>query len=564
MPENWEEVAARKQRERFSRIPEEWRLPEDLISSRSSLSNPSNSVPSILSPKEYLITNTHDATSLAAAIRERKLTAEEVAVAYCKRAAIAQQSVNCLTEIFFKDGIRRARWLDEEFKRTGRVVGPLHGVPVSLKDTFNFKGYDSSAGVISLAENPAKENALLVDILLDAGAVLYCKTNIPQTLMAIDSHNNVFGRVVNPRNGVLTAGGSSGGEGALIAMKGSPLGVGTDIGGSIRLPAMCNGLYGIKPSHGRTPFSGQQTCTVPGSSKVGIAASAGPIARSIRDCGLLLKTISDAKPWERDPDTQYGKWEEQGSISPSKTENWKEKLVIGVSRADGVVVPLPPIQKLISETVKTLQEAGHTIAEISHPSFKKCQSLASKFFTMDGNNHMLSLIEETGEPLSPWMSTRLPRKPQKSAEEIVKLHAARTQLQTELLSIWKTEDGRRVDAIICPVAPHPVPSIDKWNSVGYTSSWVLLDYPAGTLPVREFVSDDLKGELDEEILSSWDRVNRDLWTQVDREVYLGSPACIQVVAPRLEEYRLFRAMEIIDRDLHPHSTTSSSTSTPKL
>lgn len=146
MPENWEEVAARKKRERFSRIPEEWRLPEDLLYSRSYLSIPSNSVPSILSPKEYSITNTHDATSLAKAIRERKLTAEEVAVAYCKRAAIAQQSVNCLTEIFFEDGIRRARWLDEEFKRTGRVVGPLHGVPVSLKDTFNFKGYDSSAG----------------------------------------------------------------------------------------------------------------------------------------------------------------------------------------------------------------------------------------------------------------------------------------------------------------------------------------------------------------------------------------------------------------------------------
>jgi amidase len=115
-------------------------------------------------------------------------------------------------------------------------------VPISLKDTFKIRGTDSSIGIAGLAFKPAESNSALVDILLGAGAVLYCKTNVPQTLMALDSDNWLFGRLRNPRNGDVTAGGSSGGEGALIAMRGSVLGVGTDVGGSIRIPAMCNGL----------------------------------------------------------------------------------------------------------------------------------------------------------------------------------------------------------------------------------------------------------------------------------------------------------------------------------
>ena len=92
--------------------------------------------------------------------------------------------------------IKRAQWLDAELARTGHPVGPLHGVPIRLKDSFKIKGYDSSIGIASLAFNPAKENSPLVDILLAAGAVLYCKTNVPQTMMALDSE---FGRVRNPR-----------------------------------------------------------------------------------------------------------------------------------------------------------------------------------------------------------------------------------------------------------------------------------------------------------------------------------------------------------------------------
>ena len=114
-------------------------------------------------------------------------------------------------------------------------MGPLHGLPVSLKDNFNIAGKDSTVGFSSLVGKPAPYNATLVEVLEKAGAVRYVKTNVPTAMMIAESVNNVFGRTVNPLNRNLTSGGSSGGESALIAFGGSPLGVGTDI---VRLRCM--------------------------------------------------------------------------------------------------------------------------------------------------------------------------------------------------------------------------------------------------------------------------------------------------------------------------------------
>lgn len=410
----------------------------------------------------------------------------------------------------FDDAMRRARWLDEQYaKNGGKTVGPLHGVPVSLKDTFKVKGYDASVGIASLAFNPATENSLLVDILLEAGAVLYVKTNVPQTLMALDSDNNVFGRTMNPLNRLVTAGGSSGGEGALIAMRGSVLGIGTDVGGSIRIPAMCNGLYGLKPSVGRVPYIGQQMTQAAGASTLGLAASAGPISASLRDCELFMRLVSGARPWERDPDVVVGRWEEMDDADVGVGET-QRRPVIGVVWRDGLIEPLPPVLKVLGEVVRELTEGGVDVVEVDIPQFKKCQSLANAFFGVDGGNFVFDLMEKTGEPLINWLSRRLKRKKPIGLDELRELHARKTELETEFLKIWKDARGRRIDAFICPVAPHPVPPIDRWNGVSYTSSFVLLDYPAGTVPVRFFQESDLKGDISGEPLSPWDKVNREL------------------------------------------------------
>ncbi|KAI9802130.1 MAG: hypothetical protein M1833_002051 [Piccolia ochrophora] len=535
------DIAARKQAERESRIPEAWRIPSAPNADVLDVLDVPRSC-GVLNARDLEITERYDAVGLAEGIKHGTLGEREVVEAFCKRAAVAHQVTNCLTEIFFDDALRRADWLAAELSRTGKPIGPLHGVPISLKDTFKVKDYDASIGIASLAFKPATENSVLVDLLLEAGAVLYCKTNVPQTLMALDSENNVFGRTLNPKNGRVTAGGSSGGEGALVAMRGSVLGVGTDIGGSIRIPAMCNGVYGFKPSGQRVPYTGQENGVRPGVSEIALAASAGPIAASLRDCELFMKVVAGARPWERDPSIAFGSWEQQGDLVSAKP-------VVGIARTDGIVTPLPPIARLLDEVVGKLRKAGVDVVEIDTSAWKKCQDVTNALFGAEGGNHMFDLLETTEEPLSTWLSPRLRRRKPLSTFDLAAVHAQKMQIEMEMLKIWKDPStGKTIDAIICPVAPHPVSPIDRWISVNYTSSFVLLDYPAGTIPVRVVDEADLKEELSVYPISRWDKLNQDLWdmTTVDRRVYLGTSLSIQVVAPKLQERRLYQAMQLID------------------
>ncbi|KAF2276825.1 amidase signature enzyme [Westerdykella ornata] len=453
----------------------------------------------------------------------------------------------------FDDALARAAELDAHIDAGNPPLGPLHGVPVSLKDTFKVKGYDASIGIAALAFKPAQENSVLVECLLKAGAVLYCKTQVPQTLMALDSHNNVFGRCINPFNSLATAGGSSGGEGALLALRGSILGVGTDVGGSIRIPAMCNGTYGIKPSWQRMPFAGQETGAPPAMAKLGIPASAGPLAHSVRDLQLFLEAVAGQEPWRWDPDVVPSPWSSLSSFYDASGKRGRRRLRIGVVRRDGVTEPHPPILRLLDEVSSKLRDAGMHVVDMDiTPLFSQCQSLANALFGIDGGNHMFDLLEATGEPLSPWLATRLRRKPVVPLEKVREMQARREELQRRFLGIWKTAtatgEEEQIDALVCPVAPHAVPPVDRWNAVGYTSSFVLLDYPAGVVPVRRFEKGDMVGEMSgkEEGKGSWNRANRALWTDFDRSVYIGTPLCVQVVVPKLEERKLVEAMSAID------------------
>jgi Asp-tRNA(Asn)/Glu-tRNA(Gln) amidotransferase A subunit family amidase len=195
----------------------------------------------------------------------------------------------------------------------------------------------------------------------------------------------------------------------------------------------------------------------------------------MRDCELFLKTISAMHPWTLDADVSYGLWYDQGPIKS------KQDITIGIVRRDGLIDPLPPVNKIISETASTLRAQGIRTIELDITSlFKQCQSLANILFGVDGNNYVFDVLESTGEPLSPWLSTRLRRRPPMTIDNLRDAHARREKLRTEFLKVWRhDETGRTVDAIVCPVAPHPVPGIDRWNGVSYTSSFVLLDYPAG-------------------------------------------------------------------------------------
>jgi len=211
-------------------------------------------------------------------------------------------------------------------------------------------------------------------MLLEQGAVFYCKTNIPQTLMTADSDNNVFGRCLNPHNTSLTAGGSSGGEGALIAMRGSIVGIGTDIAGSIRIPAHCNGTYGFKPSAGLVSLMGKRA---PGrTGLVGVAPVAGPLVTSARANALIMQVVLEAELWRRDSMLNHIPW--RGITLPDRP------LKIGIVEDDGQTTPTPPMRRTIQEVSEKLNNAGVEVVPLKLTHVKQDMDLLWFSFSMDG------------------------------------------------------------------------------------------------------------------------------------------------------------------------------------
>ena len=163
----------------------------------------------------------------------------------------------------------------------------------------------------------------------------------------LETVSNLWGRTLNPSNTLLCAGGSSGGEGALLGTLASPLGIGSDIGGSIRAPSAFNGLYGFKPTAGRLSAAGNNS-TIPG--QIGVLATVGPMGRSVRDLKLLCEVASADEPWFKDPKTFFKPW--VSATAP-------KRLTLGVMWWDGIVMPHPPLRRAMSATVEKLRLAGH-------------------------------------------------------------------------------------------------------------------------------------------------------------------------------------------------------------
>ncbi|KAH8895629.1 amidase signature enzyme [Thozetella sp. PMI_491] len=247
----WKVATRQRGQEQLSLIPQEWRLkivPSADVAKK--VVNPSHSAPYILDK-----------------LRTSTWSAYHVTLACCKRAAVAQQLTSCLTEIFFNEALAQATELDEILQKTGKPLGPLHGLSISLKDSQAVQGADATNGWLA-------------------------RTNIPQSTMMSDSYNHLFGQSVNSLDRHLISGDSPGGEGALVASGGSVLGIGTDVGGSLRVPSTLQGRYGLCPSIGRIDNreSVRRRANI-------IPPVAGPMARDLDsiDDPAVLPT-----PWRED------------------------------------------------------------------------------------------------------------------------------------------------------------------------------------------------------------------------------------------------------------------------
>ncbi|KAG7078586.1 acetamidase [Colletotrichum scovillei] len=510
----WKLRAAQKRAEQYAKIPVGWRIDQTVPPPKDTDTFLRSS--GVLSAEELACTEVEDIQVLLEQIATRKLSAVQVLKAFAKRAAIAQQLVKCCTELMFEEALERAKALDEHLERTGSVVGPLHGLPVSLKDIFNVKGFDSTIGWVNLIGKPAKENSVLSDVLIAQGAVPFVKTNVAQALMLSDSYNHVFKQSLNSLNRKLISGGSSGGEAALVGCHGSLVGIGTDTGGSIRIPAALQGLYGLKPTVGRLPFEE--------SSKWEFIAPpvAGPLAFSLSTIETFMDGILSCEPWRKDPTLLPIPWRKELTAKPDKP------LKIGYYINDNVVRVQPPIERAVRAVVDSLTAVGHTLIEwdpTSHAEAYKDWTTAT--FADGGESHRM-LSEASGEPLVKGLLVGT-EEDILSVAESRHLAAKKLKYEQEYLKRWN-EAG--IDALITPVAPWVGMRPRVWAKskphVGYTSHWNWLDYAALTIPVMRAENDGASSQqwTDHVPWNESDEMNYQLY---DFEQIRGMPVGVQII-----------------------------------
>ncbi|KAF7586619.1 hypothetical protein BBP40_008555 [Aspergillus hancockii] len=511
----WEAAAEAKREAVLNAIPSKWRIEKPLPPCTEVRDVTGTYIQQYLTPGEIKITET-DAVGIVEQTSSGNWTAVEVAEAFCHRAALAHQFVSCLHEVFFEAAIETARQLDAYFAEDNKPIGPLHGLPVSLKDQFHVKGVDTTMGYVGWIgthegqkadpENGVTESELVRE-LRNLGAILYCKTSVPTTLMAGETANHIIQYTWNPKNRHLSSGGSSGGEGALLALRGSPVGFGTDIGGSIRIPASFNGVWGLRTSSGRVPYEGAANSMDGQNTMLSVV---GPLATTLRSLRFVFKAIISQEPWNYDPLVLELPWRddlERKTYERIRQADPSSSLAFAIMRHDGSVRPQPPVKRALDMVEQTLRQLGH-----------EC--------FIQAGEHM-------------------------SAGEVAKVNVEKRQYQKAYLDYWRstgalTKTRRPVDALFCAAAPHAAVVPGQFRHVGYTSFVNVLDYPSVIIPVTH--ADKLvdKRESRTDFLSETDK---EIFSDYDPEIYDGAPVGIQLVGQRLQEEKLLALAEYASKAL---------------
>ncbi|CCL99086.1 uncharacterized protein FIBRA_01100 [Fibroporia radiculosa] len=550
---SWQELVADKKRRQEASVPRNWlvTVPPDTVLDVTAFPEQCG----LLSERELEITNTIDVGVLLQKLAAAEWSSVEVTTAFYKRAIVAQQLVNCLTEIFVEKALARAAELDDYLKTTGSVVGPLHGLPMSLKDQINLKGLETTIGYASWVGKYADKDAVLAEILYECGAVPFVKTNIPQTLMWPETYNLIFGRTLNPANRLLTCGGSSGGEGALIHLKGSPLGVGSDIGGSIRIPAIFNGLYGLRPSYGRVPYEGSANSMCGQDS---IPSALGPLSNSLSGIKAFMQAVISREPWLRDPLAVRKKWDDEEYALAGHGNG--QALCFAILWDDRIVIPHPPIIRALEMTRDALIAAGHKVIdwkpikhlELGDAIFRICKAGALEDLmvaTAASGEPILSSMSLTEEVIVD-TSTR-PDLIGISAYQLWQIQNAKAHLRKEYLDHWErtveaTGTGRPVDAIISPGAPFAAPPHGKNGNPNYTQVFNVLNYVACAFPVTKVDPTLDAKKPPHQFLNEADEVNYNLYDPI---TFQNAPVGLQLVGRTLEEEAVIAMTEIVDSAL---------------
>jgi amidase len=238
------------------------------------------------------------ASQLAAMLRAGDITSRQAVEAYFAQIKKHNATCNAIVTLNETQALAQADQADQA-KRDGRPCGPLHGVPITIKDTYRVKGSRTTAGYPPLKDHIPDSDAVAVQLLKEAGAIIIGRSNTPTLAMDMQTDNPIFGKTNNPWDVQRTSAGSSGGCATALATGMTSLSLGSDLAGSIRLPAAFCGVYGLKPTHGVVSFEGH-IVPLPGQiNGYRTLAVAGPLARSIDDLALALDVLTQPTPSDR-------------------------------------------------------------------------------------------------------------------------------------------------------------------------------------------------------------------------------------------------------------------------
>src|SRR5581483_5354275 len=411
------------------------------------------------------------AGELACAIGQGRLSSREVVEAHVRRIEAVNGRLNAVVELRADAALAEAEAADAARAR-GAPLGPLHGVPITVKDNVDVAGLRCTAGTTGRQALVAAADAPAVARLRAAGAIVVGKTNLPELALAFETDNLVHGRTNNPFDPERSPGGSSGGEAAVVAAGGSPLGLGNDAGGSIRLPAHCCGVAGLKPTTGRVPFTGTFP---PAVGATGPLWQPGPLARRVADLALALKLI--AGPDGHDP-----------RCVPAPLGDPADVAVAGLRVAlhvdNGVVPADEATAAAVRAAGRALADAGAAVEEARPTVLEQSPRLFVGLFCADGGatiGHLLASIG-TAEP-----SPLLAQLAQVAAQNALPTAAfAGLLAQLDLYRAEMLAFMARYDAILCPACAVPAlphgASMANMPAFSYTYAFNLTGWPAVVVP----------------------------------------------------------------------------------
>ena len=459
-------------------------------------------------------------------------------------------------------------------RKTGSLdkLRPMHGIPFSVKDMFDMKGFLNTYGMAWHGFDVREKDALIVAQMRRAGGIPLVRGNMPQSGLSIHCENYVFGEGKNPHDKMRSPGGSSGGDAGMIAQRCVPLGLGSDIGGSLRWPPVFCGVYGLKPSYSRVSKIGTSTSLLcRKSTPKPLAAVNGPMGSSVNDLVIAMEILCDENVHKSDPDLLPHGWHMQKALNEIAN---KSTVKVGILAPSPLLPVSDAVLRAIRETREALEQCGYEVVDVEFPDHF-WRSMRNSFFSMIANDvtpRLLEDIDNSYEKMLPSlykqaMLSRLPAFARKLIHKLLPMiNQGRVATMTErigrvdkkqyeqdlhALAAFKAEVSqfwvdKGLSCLVSPLFPHSAPLISHYADTSLMLEYAIFHnvtgYPVGVLPVTNVAADE----------EHFDDDYNDSWTKLIKELAVGSvgmPIGVQFVGYIYEDEKVLAIMKDVEAKL---------------